>query len=285
MTAGATVTARVPAARRRPSPDRLLAYGCAILITVFMLLPVYLITLAAFSARSAIFDYPRPLLPGSLSLDSVTFFITFQGVLPALGRSLLVGLLTVVLSLLLGCPAGYAIARYQFRGRDLVQLLLVNVRAVPVVIISIALLVNFIEIGLYDTVISVALVHTAMTLPFTVLLSASVFLRVPAELDEAAMSMGTSRWGAVVRVVLPNSVPGLAAAALFAFVTSWNEVFVATILTQHNTTLPAQVVSQLATSPLPFRFAGGFALMVPAFVFIFFMRPYLFTAFRGMGAH
>ena len=62
------------------------------------------------------------------------------------------------------------------------------------------------------------------------------------------------------------------------------DVFVAVILTQNSTTLPAQVVSQLSVSPLPFRFAGGFALMVPAFVFIFFMRPYLFSAFR-VGAH
>jgi len=258
----------------------MLVYGCAVLITLFMLAPVYLITLAAFSSRSAIFDFPRALVPTSLSLDSITFFVGFHGVLPALLRSLEVGLLTVLLSLVLGCPAGYAIARYDFRGRDLLQLLLVNVRAVPVVIISIPLLVTFIQWNLYDTVLSVALVHAAITLPFTVLLSASVFLRVPAELEEAAMSLGTGRLGAVARVVLPNSVPGLAAAALFAFVTSWNEVFVAVILTQNNTTLPAQVVSQLSVSPLPFRFAGGFALMVPAFVFIFFMRPYLFSAFR-----
>ena len=264
----------------RGSPERLLMYGCAILISLFMLTPVYLVTLAAFSAPAAIFDYPRTLWPTALSLESIRFFVTFHGVLASLGRSLLVGAITVVLSLAFGCPAGYAIARYQFRGRDLLQLLLVNVRAVPVVIISIPLLVTFIQWNLYDTVLSVALVHTAITLPFTVLLTGSVFLRVPAELEEAAMSLGTSRLGAVLRVVLPNSVPGLAAAALFAFVTSWNEVFVAVILTQNSTTLPAQVVSQLSVSPLPFRFAGGFALMVPAFVFIFFMRPYLFSAFR-----
>jgi multiple sugar transport system permease protein len=265
----------------------MLAYGCAILLSLFMLVPVYLITMAAFAPTSAIFDYPRPLLPTSLSVESLGSFLTYPGIVAALGRSLAVGGMTVALSLLLGCPAGYAIARYDFLGRDLLQVLLVNVRAVPVVIISIPLLVNFIQVGLYDTVFSVALVHTAITLPFTVLLSASVFLRVPAELEEAAISLGTSRLGAVVRVVLPNSVPGLAAAALFALVTSWNEVFVAVILTQNSTTLPAQVVSQLSVSPLPFRLAGGFALMVPAFVFIFFMRPYLFTAFRGVtaGAH
>ncbi len=270
-------------ASRGPSPERLLVYGCAVLATLFMLTPVYLVALAAFSPQSAIFDYPRPLVPVGLSLDSMRFFLGFRGVLSALGRSLEVGLITVVLSLLLGCPAGYALARYDFRGRDLLQLLLVNVRAVPVIVISIPLLVTFLEWGLYDTPLAVALVHTAITLPLTVLLTASVFVRVPAELEEAAMSLGTGRLGAVLRVVLPNSVPGLAAAALFAFVTSWNEVFVAVILTQSNPTLPAQVVSQLSVSPLPFRFAGGFALMVPAFVFIFFLRPYLFSAFRVGG--
>ena len=279
------MSAAVPTRSRRVPPERMLAYGCAVLITLFMLTPVYLITLAAFSTRAAVFDYPRPLVPAGLSLESITFFVTFPGVLPALGRSLAVGAMTVGLSLLLGCPAGYAIARYTFRGRDLLQLLLINTRAVPLIIISIPLLVTFIQWNLYDTTFSVALVHTAITLPFTILLSASVFIRVPAELEEAAMSLGTSRFGAVIRVVLPNSIPGLAAAALFAFVTSWNEVFAAVVLTLRSTTLPAQVVQQLSVSPLPFRFAGGFALMVPAFVFIFFMRPYLFSAFRGMGAH
>jgi multiple sugar transport system permease protein len=274
-----------PARRRRrgPSPSRLIAYASALLITAFMLFPLYLIALAALSPRSAVFDYPHPLAPFTVSLDSIEFFLTTHGVLPALGRSLLVGLVAVVLSLLLGCPAGYAIARYQFAGRNLVQVLMVGVRAFPLIIIAIPLAVTFIEWNLYDTVLSVALLHTAITLPLTILLSASVFLRVPGELEEAAMSLGCSRPGAVVRVVLPQCLPGLAAAGLFTFVTSWNEVFGAAVLTVRNPTLPAQVVQALSDSPLPFRFAGGLALTVPAFVFIFFMRPYLYGAFRGAG--
>jgi multiple sugar transport system permease protein len=280
-----TVVADRPVATvraRRLEPARMVLYGCAVLITLFMLTPVYLIALAAFSPPSAIFDYPHPLVPTGFSLDSVQFFLTYQGIVPALLRSLVVGGMTVVISLLLGCPAGYALARYWFRGKDVAQLALVNVRAIPMVIISIPLLVTFIEWNLNDTVVSVALVHAAITLPLTILIASSVFLRVPAELEEAAMSLGTSRVGAVMRVVLPNSVPGLAAAALFAFVTSWNEVFVAVILTLRSPTLPAALVQQLSESPLAFRFAGGLCLTVPAFVFIFFMRPYLFNAF-GVG--
>jgi multiple sugar transport system permease protein len=282
MSTAAVTRAGGHAPARRVRPQRLALYGGAVLITLFMLTPVYLIALAAFSSQQTIFDYPHPLVPTSLSLENIQFFITFHGILPALLRSVTVGVLTVAISLLLGCPAGYALARYWFRGKDLVQLALVNVRAIPMVIISIPLLVTFIEWNLNDTVISVALVHGAITLPLTILITASVFLRVPAELEEAAMSLGASRLGAVVRVVLPNSVPGLAAAALFAFVTSWNEVFVAVILTLRSPTLPAALVQQLADSPIAFRFAGGLCLTVPAFVFIFFMRPYLFNAF-GVG--
>jgi multiple sugar transport system permease protein len=279
----AAVAAPAPAARGpRVDPQRMLLYGCAVLVTLFMLTPVYLIALAALSPPQALIDYPRPLVPTGLSLDNVQFFATYHEILPAFQNSLTVGALTVLLSLLLGCPAGYSLARYWFRGKDLVQLTLVNVRAIPMVIISIPLLVTFIEWNLNDTVISVALVHAAITLPLTILITASVFVRVPAELEEAAMSLGTSRVGAVLRVVLPNSVPGLAAAALFAFVTSWNEVFVAVILTLRNPTLPAALVQQLNDSPVAFRFAGGLCLTIPAFVFIFFMRPYLFNAF-GVG--
>jgi multiple sugar transport system permease protein len=278
-TRGAAATVRA----RRLAPGRLLLYGCAVLITLFMLTPVYLIALAALSPSQALYDYPQALLPTSgLSLDDVRFFLTFGNILPALRNSVVVGLLTVVMSLALGCPAGYSLARYWFRGKNVAQLLLVNVRAIPIVIISIPLLVTFIEWNLNDTVYSVALVHTAITLPLTVLITASVFLRVPVEWEEAAMSLGASRFGAVARVVLPNSVPGLAAAALFAFVTSWNEVLVAVILTLHNPTLPAAVVQQLESSPPGFRFAAGLCLTIPAFVFIFFMRPYLFNAF-GVG--
>ena len=272
----------VPVRARRPDPTRLLRYGCAILVTLFLLTPVYLIALAALSPPAAIFDFPRALVPTGLALDNVRFFLTYQGILPALANSLEVGGLTVVISLLLGCPAGYSLARYWFRGKDVTQLLLVNVRAIPMVIIAIPLLVTFIEWNLYDTVLSVALVHAAITLPLTILITSTVFLRVPVELEEAAMSLGTSRFGAVLRVVLPNSVPGLATAALFAFVTSWNEVFVAAILTLRNPTLPAKMVQQLSNSPEGFRFAAGLCLTIPAFVFIFFMRPYLFNAF-GVG--
>ncbi|HEV2106786.1 MAG TPA: ABC transporter permease subunit, partial [Thermomicrobiales bacterium] len=94
-------------------------------------------------------------------------------------------------------------------------------------------------------------------------------------LEEAAQTLGCTPLTAFVRVVLPLALPGLAAAAIFTFVLSWNEVFAAVILTVRERTLPALVLSSLNASPAPFRFAAGFAMLVPSLIIIFIIRRYL----------
>jgi multiple sugar transport system permease protein len=76
-------------------------------------------------------------------------------------------------------------------------------------------------------------------------------------------------------VVAPLALPGIAAAAIFTFVLSWNEILAAAVLTLTHRTLPAQVLTALPDSPLTYRFAGGFALVVPALLFLVLMRRYL----------
>ncbi len=252
-------------------------YALAILVSLFMLLPIYLIAVAAFSTSDAVYAYPKSILPTDVSAETMLFFWNASGVRASLVNSVIVGLLTLALSMLVGAPAGYALARFAFRGRDSYTLLILTTRAFPVVILAIPLAVNFLTWGLYDTLVGVALVHAAMTLPTTVLVTSSIFMGVSIELEEAALTLGCNRFEAFLRVALPLALPGLAAAAIFTFVLSWNEVFAATILTQSNRTLPALVLSQVASAgaPLPFRYAAGFFLVMPALVFLFFMRRYL----------
>ncbi len=95
------------------------------------------------------------------------------------------------------------------------------------------------------------------------------------------MTLGCSRLGAFVRVALPLALPGLAAAAMFTFVISWNEVFASAILTVRNRTLPAQVLTSLEVAPLDFRFAGGFFMIIPALIFMALARRYLFQMWGG----
>jgi multiple sugar transport system permease protein len=255
--------------------DRTLIYGGAVFLAVWVLIPFYVIAVSAFSTQAAIFTYPKPLVPGSFSTDTMEFFINAQGVLPSVINSLLVALTTIVFGLALGAPAGYALARFRFRGREAFQVVVLATKMFPIAILSIPLAVTFLQIGLYDSLIAVALVHTAMALPFVTLVTGGVFVAVSHELEEAAQTLGCSRMGAFLRIALPLALPGLAAAAIFTFVISWNEVFAATILTLRTRTLPAQVLASLSTSPLAFKFAGGLFMVLPAIVFIFLIRRYL----------
>jgi multiple sugar transport system permease protein len=265
----------------RPSPGRRLSragvYALAILVSLFIFVPIYLIAMAALSPSDAIYSYPKTIIPRSLSTETLLFFFNASGVRQSLLNSVIVGVLALGLSLLIGAPAGYALARFVFPGRDSFKMLILTTRAFPVVILAVPLAVNFLRWGLYDKLLGVALVHTAMAVPTTILVTSSIFLGVSRELEEAALTLGCNRFQAFLRVALPLALPGLAASAIFTFVLSWNEVFAATMLTLRNRTLPALVLSQIANAgaPLPFRFAAGFFLVAPALIFIFFMRRYL----------
>lgn len=249
-------------------------YAGAVLLALWVLFPMYLLTAGAFSTQSGVYAYPKSLWP-HWSTGTMSFFWDSAGVPTALGRSVIVAGITVVLAMLLGIPAGYAIARYRFRGKNAYQLSIVSTRAFPVVVLSIPLAVYFLQWGIYDSVYAVALMHTALVLPFVVLITTSVLAGVPVDFEEAAQVFGTSRLGAFWRVVMPMALPGLAAAASFAVLMSYNEVFAASILTIERPTLPALVLNALTASPDPYKFAAAWVLMIPTFVFIFIMRRYI----------
>lgn len=252
----------------------LLQVAC-VAVTLFMGVPLYLIMLAAFSSRESLNRFPLQLLPTDVSTETLGTFLSSTGVVGGFVNSLTVGLSTLVLALLVGVPAGYALSRYAFRGRSAYQLFLLLTRALPIVVLSVPLAQVFLTAGLYDTTYAVTLLHTALALPTTVLITAAIFVAVPRDHEEAAQIFGATPLQAFVRIVLPQALPGIAAAAMFTFVMSWNEVLGAAVLTLNQRTLPAQVLSTLGDSPLAFRFAGGFALVLPALVFIAVMRKYL----------
>lgn len=274
-------TAALDAQRRRAKLGHNLrrggTYALAIILAIWILLPIWLITTMAFSTPTDVRAFPKHFFPIPFSTQTLDFFLNTQGILNSTLNSLVVALLALAISTVLAIPAGYAIARYLFPGRDAIRLGILSVRAFPIVVLAVPLAVVFIRLGMFDKVHSLAMMHAALTLPTTILVVASVFTSVPREFEEAAQIFGCTRMQAFWRVVLPLAVPGIAAAAILTFVLSWNEVFAAILLTITNRTLPAQILYTLDKSGDPFKFAGGFFMLVPSLIFIFFIRRYLFN--------
>ena len=249
-----------------------------VVLCIWTLVPIYLIALSAVGGRPAVNSWPKQFLPPTqLSFATLREFFDIAGVWSSALYSAEAAMLCMAFSILLGVPAGYALARFVFAGATTYRLLILLTHAFPVAILALPLTVGFIRLGLYDTPLGVGLMHTTLALPFSVLVSASLFQAIPRELEEAAWVFGCSPVRGFLRVVLPLALPGIAATAIFAFVISWNEVFAASVLTVRHKTLTAYLLSVLSESPLHVQFAGGFVLIIPTVLFIFLVRKRLFS--------
>ena len=255
---------------------RFLFIAAVVFLCAWVLVPLYFLAVNTLSSPAEVSGFPKSGVP-SFDTGSLQFFLGFGGVLKALWNSLLVAVLTMVLSIALGAPAGYALSRFDFPGKDTFRLLVVMTRAFPLPLLALPLAVFYIRTGLDDTAIGLALVHTMLAIPFAVLITFSIFSGIPIELEEAAWTLGCNRFEAFQKVVLPLVLPGITASAIFAFTISWNEVFAASVLTIQNRTLTAFLLQSLNVSPLHLKFAGGAALVIPSLLFIFAVRKYLFA--------
>lgn len=245
-------------------------------VSLWFLGPLFFIFLASLTPASDFYDWSK-ILPSRLTFEHIQKLLVNLGGWRALLTSVQVAGIAIGISFALGIPAGYALTRYRFRGKNMIKLVMLFTRSVPLVVIAVSLVTLYLRLNLADTVLGVGLAHAAMVLPFVVLITSSIFSGVFVEYEEAGMVFGLSRFGAFVRITMPLALPGLAASAIFAFIMSWNEVFAASVLAITNRTLPAHILNTAMASPDYFKFAAGTIMAVPALVFIFMIRKYLIS--------
>ncbi len=254
---------------------KILIAGGATIAVLWILTPFIIAILYAFT-NPADYYSPNIVLPLKYTFEHVQKLLAL-GATKAIFNSVAVALMTIGLSFILGLPAGYAFARYIFPGKDSLKLFIVSLRMFPIMVIAVPLVTLYIRLGLSDTLLGVALAHTAMSLPFVIVITSSIFAGVPKELEEAALIFGLDRKSAFLRITMPLALPGLAAAAIFTFIMSWNEVFIASVLTLTNRTLPAFILTSAMAATDFIKFAAGFIMILPAMIFVFIARRYLIT--------
>jgi ABC-type glycerol-3-phosphate transport system permease component len=145
-----------------------------------------------------------------------------------------------VLSVVISGLGAYGLARLRFRGNRLLGRLVLFAYVVPPVLLAVPMFVVLAKLGLVNSLVGLTLAHLTFAIPFCVWILRGFFLSLPVELEDAAMVDGCTRLMAFLRIVVPLSLPGLVAAAMFAFLLSWNEYFYALVFLQSDAqmTLP-----------------------------------------------
>jgi multiple sugar transport system permease protein len=158
-------------------------------------------------------------------------------------NSIISSVLSTAVVLILGIPAAYALARFQFRGKLLLGFAILATRMVPTIAIGIPMFLIMMRAGLLDTYTALVVSYVAFNLPFGIWLMVGFFKTIPVELEEAAAIDGCSRLQAIARVVLPLTGPGLSAAGILVTIVCWREFFLPLILTDTPHAKPLSVVA------------------------------------------
>ncbi|BCY11532.1 carbohydrate ABC transporter permease [Actinoplanes sp. L3-i22] len=199
-----------------------------ILLTAVMLFPLYWMINVSFTRDTDMRHDPPYLFPVHGTLDGYRAVLHQQ--LPYLGTSLLIGAGTVLLTVVLAAPAGYALAKLRPRGGTAISFVLLIAQMIPGIIMAMGFYAIYLKAGLLNTLPGLIVADSTIAVPFGVLIFTAFMAGIPAELGEAALIDGASRWRTFVSVILPVSRNAIVTVSLFAFLWAWSDfVFASTL--------------------------------------------------------
>jgi multiple sugar transport system permease protein len=219
----------------------------------FVLAPLYWMTVTAFKSDDQIVARTDDLWPTPWSFEQFTNLFTGRAFGTWYVNTILVSVASTVIALVCAALAGYALARLKFRGSESFTVTILLTYVMPGALLFIPLYQMMSGIGLNDSLWSLVLAYPTFTLPFATWLLVGYFKSIPADLEEAALVDGCTRFGAFIRIVLPLAKPGLLAVALFTLTNAWNEfLFAFVFITKDDhKTLPVGMQSMIFGDVVP----------------------------------
>lgn len=249
----------------------LLATIIIIASVIFAVFPIVWTALTSFKSEQDVVTNELQYIPQNPTLDNYVTLINRSGYAVMFRNSAIVTLLTVSLCLLVGTFAAYSISRYRFRGRGNILTFYLVIRMFPVVLMLLPLYIMLRSLGLIDNLLGLALTYTTFLLPVSLLMLKGFFDAVPADLEDAARIDGSTRLGALFRVVMPLARSGVAATAVLLAVSAWNEFLFALMLTnsEGSRTWPVGLQLMVGEFQMPWgqMAAAGMISIIPIIIF------------------
>jgi len=195
-----------------------------------------------------------------------------------LKNSIITAGISTILSVTFGLFAAYAFSRFKISGKGDILFFILSTRMLPPVVVTIPIFLLYRQLGLYDTTIGLIILYTVFNLSFSVWLLQGFIDEIPKEYEEAALVDGYSRLQAFFKIVLPQTITGIAATTVFCLIFAWNEYAFAVMLTaQKARTAPPSIPSVLGTGGIEWAqiAAGAMGFLIPVAIVTFALRNYL----------
>jgi len=199
---------------------------------VFAAGPVLWMLSSSFKSNTQIFELPPRLITDTFSFDAYIAIFTNPETMRFFLNSYIVAGSVTILTLLVAIQAAYAFSRFEFRGKRILNVVIVSVQAVPPITLLIPYFGLMVALGLYNSYLGLILTYMVFTLPYAIIMMTGYFNTLPKELDEAVRVDGAGSMTALWRILVPISVPGIVSVGIYTFMIAWNEYLFALTLTR-----------------------------------------------------
>ncbi|MGE7981997.1 carbohydrate ABC transporter permease [Solibacillus sp. NPDC093137] len=251
----------------------------------FTLFPLYWTINTAFKPEGDIMKRPLEYAPLNPTVENFVMAWNNVGFATFMKNSLIVGVSTVIVVLICSTLSGYALARYQFKGKRAFMLMLLCTQFIPRSMMIIPLFIIFKNLGLISSPLALIITYTAIEIPFTTILMSGFIANVPKELEEAAMIDGCTKLQSIRHVVFPLLLPGIVATGVFTFIYTWNEFLIALMLTnrQDRFTLPVGLSTMMGEFNVNYGAlaAGSVIALIPAVILFAYAQKHLVNGMGG----
>jgi multiple sugar transport system permease protein len=266
--------------------ERILLNIAIILVVIFFMMPIYWLFITAFKFGREAFAIPPKWIIFDFTLKNFREVWENTNVLRFLMNSIIISAGATLLSLLLGVPAGYAIARTKSTLLGFSSYFFLLLLMIPPIAMLIPFYLIMRDIKLLGTYAAVIMIDTIFDASFVVWMMRSYFMDVPQEMEEASLVDGASRFQAFYKIALPLSIPGIVASALYCIIFSWNDFLFALMLTSPKTkTMPLGILASFSASEINWGIMAAMSIfaIIPAIIIALFLNRY-FVQGLTMGA-
>jgi multiple sugar transport system permease protein len=225
---------------REPLAIKGLTYACLAMFVIMVAVPLFWMVTTAIKTNKELYE-DFSYFPRRPTIENFVRVIQREDLLTNIRNSLAVASVTTLVTVIVSALAAFSIVRYKYRGRELIGRFILFKYVLPTAMLFVSLYAIVTALGLGNTLQSLMLTYLSFTVPFCTWMLMGYFRSIPPELEEHAMVDGCTKVGALVRILLPLSAPGLVASAIFSFTLAWNEFLLALVFTVDHKTMTVPI--------------------------------------------